>query len=316
MPLKIAIQLDPLVSLNPKTDTSLLLAHAAQQRGYSIMYFHPQELSMRNGEVIANARELIIEKTSQGPVGRQGKEALINLREVDVVLIRQNPPFDMAYITGTYLLEQITNDTLVLNHPRGIRNAAEKLLPLHFLEFMPPTLISQNWEQIAGFCHQHGDIIIKPLYDYGGHSVFRSTKEDGQLKALFDLLRRSYPNLPFIVQPFLEKVIEGDKRITLIEGEIVGAFSRVPIEGEIRGNMLMGGTPKPCDLDKNDLAICQALKPTLQEMGLFLVGLDIIDKYLIEINVTSPTGLVALNKLNNQQSENIFWDKVEEMISK
>lgn len=314
MKLKIAFQIDSLSSLNFQRDTSLLLAFEAQQRGYEVCYFHPSQLSCHEGKIYARAGKFGLTKTAEGIIPDAGEQHRIDLSNMDVVMMRQNPPFDMTYICNTYLLDQITDQVLVLNNPSGVRNSVEKLLPLEFPELIPPTLISQDWQEVESFCHQHKEVIIKPLFDFGGHSVFHVKSDEGQLKSLYQLLCRSYPGLPFIVQPFLPDVITGDKRLVLIDGELIGGYKRVPIKGEVRSNQLMGGTVAACELSPRDLEICTAIGPRLRELGLFFVGIDIIGNYLIEINVTSPTGLVALNELNGIQSEKIFWDKVATKI--
>jgi len=314
MNLKIALQIDPLVKLNLKRDTSLLLAYEAQKRGYSVSYYHPHDLSYLSGKVVASARKLSLQHDFNGFIVEEGEEHRLDLSTVDVILLRQDPPFDMPYISSTYLLEQISHKTLVLNNPTGVRNAVEKLLPLEFKDLIPPTLISQNWHQVETFCHHHEEVIIKPLFDFGGNSVFHVRSKEGQLKSLYQLLTRSYPGLPFIVQPFLKEVLTGDKRLILLDGELIGGYRRVPPQGEVRSNQLMGGTAEWCELSARDREICKALGPRLRELGLFFVGIDVIGEYLIEINVTSPTGLVPLKELNGINGEEIFWDKAEKII--
>lgn len=314
MGLNIAIQIDPLAKLNIARDTSLVLAFEAQQRGHSVSYFHPNEISFNKGKVYANARKLSLISTKDGIIPNEGDSNILDLGKMDAILIRQDPPFDLAYITNTYILDQIADQTLVLNNPTGVRNSAEKLLPLEFPDHIPPTLISQDWQEIEQFCHAHEEVIIKPLFDFGGHSVFHVKTKEGQLKSLFQLLSRSYPGLPLIVQPFLEQVLTGDKRLILIDGELIGGYKRVPLKGEVRSNQLMGGTVEKCDLSARDLEICKLIGPRLRELGLFFVGIDIIGDYLIEINVTSPTGLVPLNQFNGIKAEKIFWDKAEIII--
>jgi glutathione synthase len=314
MSLKIALQIDPIAKLNLKRDSSLLLAFEAQQRGHSVSYFHPHELTFNSGKVSAPARKLHLTYTADGFAAEDSDKHVLDLSAVDVVLIRQDPPFDMSYITNTHLLDQIADQTLVLNNPSGIRNAVEKLIPLEFPELITPTLITQDCSEIDRFCHGQDEVIIKPLYDFGGHSVFHVRPKEGQLKSLYELLTRSYPGLPFIVQPFLKVVLTGDKRLILIDGELVGGYKRVPLKGEVRSNQLMGGTVEKCDLSARDLEICKIIGPRLRELGLFFVGIDIIGDYLNEINVTSPTGLAALTELNGIKAESIFWDKVEKIM--
>lgn len=314
MTLKIALQIDPLDKLNLQRDTSLLLAMEGQNRGYTLGYYHPAELSFREGKVLAPVRSLHL--TKEGDLFRfeSGEAAATELSYMDVVLLRQDPPFDMSYLTSTYLLDLLTETTLVLNNPTGVRNSVEKLLPLEYPELIPPTLISSDWDQIVSFSETQPEVIIKPLLDFGGNSVFHVRPKEGQLKSLYQLLKRSYPNLPFITQPFLPEVIKGDKRIILIDGELVGGFRRVPLKGEVRANQLMGGRVEACDLSARDLEICKALGPRLRELGLFFVGIDIIGSYLIEINVTSPTGLHPLKELTGIDGPSLFWDCAEKII--
>jgi glutathione synthase len=316
MSLHVALQIDPLAKLNLRFDTSLTLAYEAQLRGHVISYYYPHELSFKMGKVMARARRLNLAHDGHSFIPEEGDERILDLSEVDVVIMRQNPPFDMTYLTNTYLLDQIAHRTLVLNNPTGVRNSVEKLLPLEFPNLIPPTLISQDWEEINHFCHAHEEVILKPLLDFGGHSVFLVKAKEGQLKSLYQLLSRSYPGLPFIVQPFLEEVLTGDKRIILMDGELVGGYRRVPPQGEVRSNQLMGGSVEKCDLSARDIEICETIGPRLRALGLFFVGIDVIGNYLIEINVTSPTGLVPLKQLNGIKAEAIFWDKAEKIIDK
>ena len=230
MTLKLALQIDPLATLNLERDTSLLLAYEAQQRGYFVSYFHASDLSYTAGKLSTAAHKLRLTLTHQTIVPHQGEAFTLDLSEMDVVLMRQNPPFDMSYITNTFLLDQATNHTLVLNHPTSVRNSAEKLLPLEFPDFIPPTLISQNWDDINQFHKNHSEVVLKPLFDFGGRSVFRLKRDSHQLKSVVEDLLRTYPALPIIVQPFLEQVIEGDKRLILIDGELIGGFTRSPTE--------------------------------------------------------------------------------------
>jgi glutathione synthase len=312
--MKIAFQIDSLVQLDLKRDTSLNLAYEAQLRAHSISYFLPQELSFQAGKVYTTAQKLTLTSTEEGMIPEEGPPYMLDLSTVDVVMMRQNPPFDMAYITNTHLLDHITDETLVLNHPTGVRNAVEKLLPLEFPNLIPETLISQNWSEIDEFCRHHEEVILKPLYDFGGHSVFHVKAKEGQLKTLFQLMVRSYPSLPFIVQPFLAQVLTGDKRLILVDGELQGGFTRVPPKNEVRSNMLMGGTVGPCEISARDREICETIGPRLRDLGLFFVGIDVIGEYLIEINVTSPTGTVALKELTGIDISRIFWDRAEKII--
>jgi len=312
--MKIVFQIDPLAKLNLKRDTSLTLAFEAQRRGYDISYYHPQDIFFKEGKVYANARPFSLALNNGEFAPTEGPSRIEDLGQADVVLMRQDPPFDMPYVGNTYLLDQIADNTLILNNPSGVRNGVEKLLPLEFPSLVPPTLISQDWLQVEQFCNEHKEVIIKPLLDFGGHSVFLVNTAEGQIKGLFQLLTRTYPGLPMIVQPFLKQVLTGDKRLILIDGELIGGFTRIPIKGEVRSNQLMGGTVEKCDITARDLEICATIKPLLHSLGLFFVGIDVIGEYLIEINVTSPTGLVPLKELTGVDGASIFWDKAEKII--
>ncbi|MBP6986224.1 MAG: glutathione synthase [Alphaproteobacteria bacterium] len=314
MPRKIALQIDPLESLHRFRDTSLLLGLEAQKRGDSIYYYEPNDLSFQTGVVQSPLKSLELTLSDEGFSYQVGSPIVTDLREMDVILLRQNPPFDMSYLTTTYLLDQIADQTLVLNNPTGVRNHVEKLLPLEFPSLTPPTLISSDWEAIVAFCEQHPEVILKPLLDFGGNSVFHIHSQQGQLKSLYQLMKRSYPGLPFILQPFIPEVLTGDKRLILIDGELIGGFKRVPLKGEVRSNQLMGGLVKAYDISDKDREICQILGPRLRELGLFFVGIDVIGEYLIEINVTSPTGLHPLQELTGIQGPVLFWDRVEKII--
>lgn len=312
--MKVAIQIDPLVQLNLKRDTTLALAFEAMLRRYEVSIFHPQDLYYEGGKVYANCRVLSLSLGDDGFVPTEGATYRQDLSHVDVILIRQDPPFDMQYICNTYLLDIVADKTLVLNNPTGIRNSVEKLLPLEFQELIPPTLITQDWPKVESFCREHEEVIIKPLFEFGGHGVFHVNAAEGQLKGLFQLLKRTYPGLPLIIQPFIPEVITGDKRLILIDGELVGGFSRIPPQGEVRSNMLMGGTVSTCEINERDRLICETISPILRARGLFFVGIDVIGEYLIEINVTSPTGIVPLKELTGIDAAVIYWDKIGEII--
>lgn len=314
MTLKIAIQLDPVESLNKFRDSTLAIAYEALKRGHEVCYYIPDSLSFVNGVVQANCRSLQLSFSSDGFHAETGAYEKKNLSGQDVVLIRQDPPFNMEYITKTHFLDYLTDHVLVLNNPTSVRNSIEKLLPLEFPDLIPETLITQDWSAFEEFCKRYHEVIIKPLYDFGGHSVLQAKPNEGQLKTFFQLFSTSYPGLPVIVQPFIPDVIKGDKRIIMIDGEFVGGFSRIPEKGEIRSNMLMGGAAHKSEINARDLEICHQIGPRLKELGLFFVGIDVIGNYLIEINVTSPTGIVPLKELEGIDAAVVFWDKAEQII--
>lgn len=314
MKLKVAFQMDPLPSLNYAADTTVALIFEAARRGYELYFYEPQQLTWSNHQVRAPLFPLSIDTALKPPLILKAPEVR-NLAEMDVIWVRQNPPFDLGYITNTYLLEGLSPTTLVLNAPQGIRNAPEKLLITKFAHLMPPTLITEDLQEITTFQEIHGDLVLKPLYEFGGAGVFYLNPGDVNLAVTMELMRKSYPHQPWMVQKFLPEVREGDKRLLLVDGDLIGGFSRVPAEQSIRSNLVRGGQGHPYQMTQKDQEICQELAPTLKEMGLFFVGLDIIGNYLTEINVTSPTGIHMLNKLNKMHVERLVWDKVLEKLS-
>lgn len=310
--MKIAIQMDAIESIRVQTDSTYLLGLEAQKRRYSLFYYQPKDLSFREGTVRARGNFLHLKEDPKDYFGL-GDSAHIDLKEMDVVLMRNDPPFDMAYITATHLLEHLAPDTLVVNDPFHVRNAPEKLFMHQFPEFVPPTLISSDREEIMAFRKEHGDIVIKPLYGYAGISVFHLKPEDSNLDALLETLR-ALSKEPVIAQKYIPGVKEMDKRIILIDGEIGGAVGRVPASGEIRANFRVGGTAAKTELTAREREICAALGPELKKRGLVFVGLDVIDGWLTEINVTSPTAIPAINRLNGVKLEAQIWDAIEARI--
>jgi glutathione synthase len=308
MTLKIAIQMDAIETINLDRDTTFTLSLEAQNRGHSLFYYQPHNVSLQNGEVIAVVQEMKLQR-KKGDYFSLKAPKQIHLDSMDVVLMRQDPPFDMNYLTYTYLLDKIHPKTLVVNNPTEVRNAPEKLFVTDFKEFTPPTLISSDRDTIRKFCAEHKEAVLKPLYAFGGNDVF---KLDNNLDELMDLLLGKY-NCPLVAQKYLKEIVQGDKRIMLINGEFVGALNRIPAEGNIRSNMAQGGKAVPTTLTKREQEICEALKPELKKRGLILAGIDVIGGYLTEINVTSPTGLQVINNLNNTLLEKIFWNVVEGM---
>jgi len=310
MSLAVAIQMDPIGDIDIDADSSFVLALEAQRRGHGLYHYLPQDLSFRDGRVYAMARPLEVRR-ERGNHATLGEATQIDLATLDVVLMRQDPPFDMAYITATHLLEHVHPDTLVVNDPLHVRNAPEKLFVTHFGGLMPPTLISSVREEILAFRAEQGDIIIKPLFGNGGAGVFHIPPEDENLSALLEMFTGLYRE-PIIVQRYLPEVRGGDKRIILVDGKPVGAINRVPPKGEARANMHVGAVPEKAGLDRRDQEICEAIGPALEERGLIFVGIDVIGGYMTEINVTSPTGIQEINRFDDVSLESAIWDAIEQ----
>lgn len=309
MTLLVAIQMDPIESINPKSDSTLQLALEAQARGFTLWYYTPDKLSWREGDVVATAHRLTV-KDSETDYFALGQPQTIRLRDMNVVLLRQDPPFNMAYIGTTYLLEHLPEKTRVVNNPASVRDWPEKWMPVLFQEFMPPTLISADADIIEQFIAMHKDVVVKPFYGFGGGGIFRLSvaDKDAHERVLAALATEKNP---LVVQKFLPEVKEHDKRIVLINGEVAGVFGRIPAEGEIRANMRVGGTPVKAELTPREKEICRAVGPVLKEKGLVFVGLDVIGDWLTEINITSPTGLATLKDLYGINASAKFWDVVE-----
>jgi glutathione synthase len=309
MTIRVAIQMDPIDSINPHSDSTLLLGSEAQRRGHEIFYYTPDKLTYRDGAIRARAHAIEFFDNHE-LYYKLGEESPLDLKTMDVVLLRQDPPFDMAYITTTYLLEQLTPETLVVNDPASVRNHPEKLFPTLLSEFMPPTLISADIKEIEEFYKEHKDIILKPLYGYGGHSVLHLKNGDDNFKPLMEMLFATSKE-PLIAQLFLPEVKSRDTRIILIDGEIGGAVGRIPESGNIRANMRVGGSGVKAELSPRQIEICEALRQPLKDKGLIFVGLDVIGDYLTEINITSPTTLRIANSLNGTNLERNIWDAIE-----
>jgi glutathione synthase len=306
---KIAVQLDHPSKLNPISDTSFMLMEEAQRRGHRVHFYEAPQLSWREGDLLAPLSPITIDMAAT-PVWSAGTPALTSLRTMDVVLMRQDPPFDMAYITATHLLERIAGDVVVWNDPASVRNAPEKLSVLGFAQFMPPTLISRDPVAIAQFAAEHEAIVAKPLYGYGGRSVFKLTRGDANLETLLEHWSESSRE-PLMWQQFRPEVRDADKRVLFIDGQVAAVFGRTPDSGSIRANMRVGGTPVVAELNAKQRSICDALSPFLKQHGLMLAGIDLIGDFLTEINVTSPTGLRAAQRLYGINLAATFWDAVE-----
>ncbi len=309
MALKIAIQMDPVAAIDIKGDSTFRLALEAQARGHALCYYLPRDLSLSNGEVLARTRSLEV-RDAEGDHFTEGNEVVTNLRDMDVVLMRQDPPFDMSYITATHILDHIHPHTLVVNDPSHVRNAPEKLFVTEFDGVMPPTLISSNEQDIRAFRAEHKDIILKPLYGNGSAGVFRVRPDDENLASLLEMFTQMYRE-PLIAQAYLPDVRAGDKRIILVDGEIAGAINRVPAEGESRSNMHVGGRPEATQLTDREREICAIIGPELKKRGLIFVGIDVIGDYLTEINVTSPTGLREIERFDGTNIAAMIWDVIE-----
>ena len=310
MSLKVAVQMDPIQSVNSESDTTFLLALEAQARGHVLWVYQPEHLALENGRVSARARSMSL-RAEKGNHVDLGDEFTLDLHdEVDVVLLRQDPPFDMAYITTTFMLELIHPRTLVVNDPAEVRGAPEKLFAQHFPDLQPPTMISADVEAMVDFHRRHGDVVVKPLHGAAGSGVVKLGAGDPNLGALLDL-HFSIQRDPVVIQAFVPAVVKGDKRILVVDGEPVGAINRVPGKGQIRSNLAVGGTAQPVELTDRDREICARLGPELKKRGLLFVGLDVIGGYLTEINVTSPTGAQQLKRFGGGDAAAALWDAVE-----
>jgi glutathione synthase len=309
MSLIVAVQMDPIERINIRGDSTFALLLEAQARGHALSYYTPDRLAMRDGKVAASVRPLSVRDTA-GDHFTLGEAKHAALSSFDVVLLRQDPPFDLAYITSTHMLERIQPKTLVVNDPAHVRNAPEKVFVTEFPDLMPPTLLTRDLAAIKEFRAEHGDIVMKPLYGKGGEAVFRLEREDLNFGSLYDLFAATFRE-PWVVQKFLPQVRDGDKRIILVDGEFAGAVNRVPAADDLRSNMVRGGVPKATDLTKREREICARLGPALRERGLLFVGIDVIGDFLTEINVTSPTGIRSVKSLGGPDIAALIWDKIE-----
>jgi glutathione synthase len=309
MSLNVAVQMDPIERINIAGDSTFALMLKAEERGYKMWHYLADQLSWRDGRVIAHARPVSVRNVA-GDHYTLGEARNIDLgSDVDVVLMRQDPPFDIGYITATHLLEMLDGETLVVNNPREVRNAPEKLFVTQFADLMPPTLITRRLEEVLAFRRRYGAIVVKPLHGNAGAAVFKLGEDDGNLPALVELFSNVWRE-PFMVQRFLPKVSDGDKRIVLVDGEIAGAINRLPKAGEIRSNLAAGGNAAKTQLTPREEEICARLAPELKRRGLLFVGIDVIDGNLTEINVTSPTGIVAIDRFNGTDTGGMIWDAI------
>ncbi len=310
--MKIAFQMDPIGDVDINADSSFRLAEEAQARGHELFFYGPDQLAYQEGRITARGHDMTVQRIPGDPA-ILGPEREVDLADFDVVWLRQDPPFDMHYITSTHLLDRLKGQTLVVNDPFWVRNYPEKLLVLDFPELTPPTTIARDLQTIKAFKDKHQDIILKPLYGNGGAGVFRLDAGDRNLTSLHELFT-GFSREPLIVQKFLPDVRNGDKRVILVDGEAVGAINRVPAEGETRSNMHVGGRPEKIGLSERDLEICAAIGPLLKEKGQIFVGIDVIGDYLTEINVTSPTGIQELERFNGENIAEKIWQAIEAKV--
>jgi glutathione synthase len=309
MTLNVAVQMDPIERINIRGDSTFALLLEAQARGHKLSYYTPDKLAMLNNWVFATVQPLSV-RDKAGDHFTLGEAKRVKLSEFDVVLLRQDPPFDLAYITTTHLLEKIHPDTLVVNDPAQVRNAPEKMFVNMFVDLMPPTLITRDLAEIKAFRAEHSDIVMKPLYGHGGGAVFRIAKDDLNFGSLYDMFSVTFRE-PWVIQKFLPAVKDGDKRIILVDGEFAGAVNRVPAPDDLRSNMVRGGSPKDTELSEQEQEICRRLRTPLRDRGLLFVGIDVIGGLLTEINVTSPTGIRAIKNLGGPDVAAKIWDKIE-----
>jgi glutathione synthase len=310
MKLNVAVQMDPIARINIRGDSTFALLLEAQKRGHGLSYYTPDKLSLKGEEVVAPVQILSVRDES-GNHFTLGEPRRENLAQFDVILLRQDPPFDLAYITSTHLLERLHPKTLVVNDPASVRNAPEKIFVMDFPQLMPPTLISRDLDEINAFRDEHGAVVMKPLHGHGGAAVFRVMPQDMNFGSLYDMFSVTFRE-PWVIQRFLPEVKHGDKRIILVDGEFAGAVNRVPATDDLRSNMVRGGAAKATELSDREREICATLAPALRERGLLFVGIDVIDGNLTEINVTSPTGIRAIARLGGPDVAAKIWDVIEQ----
>jgi glutathione synthase len=309
MRLNVAVQMDPIERINIRGDSTFALLLEAQARAYALSYYTPDRMALCDGKVSATVRPLVV-RDIVGDHFTLGEPRHVDLSSFDVVLLRQDPPFDLAYISSTHMLDRIHPRTLVVNNPNHVRNAPEKVFVTEFPDLMPPTLLTRDLDAIKTFRAEHGDIVMKPLYGKGGEAVFLLAREDLNFGSLYDLFATMFRE-PWVVQKFLPAVKEGDKRIILVDGEFAGAVNRVPAADDLRSNMVRGGVPAATELTEREREICARLGPALRERGLLFVGIDVIGDFLTEINVTSPTGIRSVKNLGGADIAALIWDKIE-----
>ena len=309
MSLRVAVQMDPIERISIAGDTTFALMLEAEARGHALHYYRPDQLSLRGGRAVAQTAPLRV-RDVVGDHFTLGEATTVDLASMDVVLLRQDPPFDLAYITSTHILERLAPKTLVVNDPVAVRNAPEKLFVMDYPELMPATLITRDKAEIEAFRREHGEVVMKPLHGHGGASVFKIAEKDGNFGSLFDLFSATLRE-QWVVQAFIKNIVLGDKRIILVDGEPLGAINRVPAENDIRSNMVRGGAAAATQFTPREREICATIGPELKRRGLLLVGIDVIDGYLTEINVTSPTGIRAIKRVGGPDLAVAVWDAIE-----
>src|SRR3954465_7305932 len=314
MSLRVAVQMDPLESISVEGDSTFAIMLGAQARGHRLYHYAPEALSWRDGRLWTQAHPVTVQPV-RGDHYRSGEPVLLDLgRDADVVLMRQDPPFDLGYITATHLLERIQPETLVVNDPASVRNAPEKIWVLDFARFMPPTILTRSLSLTRKFLADHGEIVVKPLHGNAGKAVFKVGRDGANLASLIEMFNTAYRE-PHVVQAFVPEISEGDKRIVLVDGAVAGAINRIPGEGEIRSNLAVGGSAAKTELTDTEREICAALGPELRARGLLFVGIDVIGgRWLTEINVTSPTGIVAIDAFNGTDTPGLIWDAIERRL--
>jgi glutathione synthase len=315
MSLRVAVQMDPIEGINIEGDSTFAIMLAAQRRGHALWYYLAEDLSYTDGRLWTMARPATVQPVL-GDHYELGDPILLDLgRDTDVVLMRQDPPFDLGYITATHLLERIQGETLVVNDPASVRNAPEKVWVLDFARFMPPTLLTRSVGAARRFLETHGEVVVKPLHGNAGKAVFKVGRDGANLASLIEMFNAAYRE-PHVVQAFVPEIAQGDKRIVLVDGEVAGAINRIPGAGEIRSNLAVGGSAAKTELTETELEICAALAPELKARGLLFVGIDVIGgKWLTEINVTSPTGIVAIDRYNGTDTPGMIWDSIEAKLA-
>jgi glutathione synthase len=309
MTLNVAVQMDPIARINIRGDSTFALLLEAQKRGHGLSYYTPDRLSLRGEDLVAPVQSLSV-RDEFGDHFTLGEPKRTSIESFDVVLLRQDPPFDLAYITSTHFLQRIHPKTLIVNNPASVRNAPEKLFVMNFPQLMPPTVISRDLDEINAFRDEHGAVVMKPLHGHGGAAVFRVMPQDMNFGSLYDMFSVTFKE-PWVIQRFLPEVKHGDKRIILVDGEFAGAVNRVPAADDLRSNMVRGGAAQATELSPREQEICKTLGPALREHGLLFVGIDVIDGYLTEINVTSPTGIRAVARLGGPDIAAKIWDVIE-----
>lgn len=316
MSLRVAVQMDPIETVNIDGDSSFALMMSAQERGYEVFEYHVESLTLdADDRLYAECHPVKLQRVKGDHVIKGAAQRLDLGKDIDAVLMRQDPPFHMGYITATHMLERVKDETLVVNDPVSVRNAPEKVMVLNYRRFMPPTLVTRSVDEVRRFMVEHGAVVVKPIHGNGGKAIFRVPADGDNLSALFEVFNQTWPE-PHMVQPFLPEVAEGDKRIVLVDGVVAGAINRRPGEGEFRSNLAMGGSAEATELTEREQEICDAMGPELKRLGLTFVGIDVIGgRYLTEINVTSPTGIVAIDKFNGTDTAGMIWDAIEARLA-